>query len=284
MTYDTLITTSELLNYQNKESLLIVDCRFYLDNPERGHTEYQEAHIPDAVYAHLDNDLSGPVVKGVTGRHPLPDVSNLVDLFSSWGIRPDTQVVAYDQGPGMFAARLWWTLKWLGHEKVAVLDGGWAKWQAENNLENKVIPVKTKSQFGIAIVSPMLADVSDVVAALNDKSVQLIDARPADRFRGENESIDPIAGHIPGAVSMPFTINLSESGVFQSKEKLRALYQPVIGNLELKQCIAYCGSGVTAAHDVLALYYTGLGLPKLYVGSWSHWITDSSRPIETGYS
>jgi thiosulfate/3-mercaptopyruvate sulfurtransferase len=281
MTYTTLISTVDLANALVESNCRIIDCRFDLADTTWGRKEYLESHIPGALYAHLDEDLSGPVSPGCTGRHPLPEMGSFVQCLSAWGIDRDTQVIAYDQGPGMFAARLWWMLRRLGHEKIAVLEGGWQKWQQEGLQVDDVVANAQPRTFVPAPREELEASVDDVVAAQGETGVRLLDARPADRFRGENETIDPVAGHIPGAISAPFMDNLGTDGCLLEKAALRERYLGLLGNCNPQNAIIYCGSGVTAAHDVLAMVHAGLDEPRLYVGSWSHWITDPSRPVGT---
>ncbi|MEW5754821.1 MAG: sulfurtransferase [Pseudomonadota bacterium] len=282
MPYTTLISIADLARHFEHPDWRIIDCRFDLADTTRGRTAYRAAHIPGAVYAHLDEDLSAPMIPGKTGRHPLPAQSDLVATLSHWGIDGRVQVVAYDDSGGPFAARLWWLLRWLGHEHVAVLDGGWRHWVAAR------LPVCDAQCAPVARSftpqpRPYLAvDADDVLRALDDPAIKLLDARAADRYRGENETLDPKAGHIPGALSAPFMGNLDSAGRFLDQESLRARYRALLGATTAANTIAYCGSGVTAAHDILAMLHAGLGDARLYAGSWSHWITDPARPIETG--
>jgi len=282
MTYKTLLTCQELDSITNSTDLLIVDCRFNLVNTSLGESEYDSGHIPDAIYAHLDNDLSGAIIPGKTGRHPLPEVDELNRLFSSWGINESTQVVAYDDAGGPFAARLWWMLRWIGHDKVAVLDGGWKQWVTEARDVSQSEKTLIQSNFVSKINPTMLANADDVIVALDNRIVSLLDARTYDRFCGENEMLDAKAGHIPGAISAPFIDNLYDHGEFKDKRELAALYKEKTANNKGEDIVVYCGSGVTAAHDILAMEYCGISGAKLYAGSWSHWITDDSRPISTG--
>ncbi len=249
-----------------------------------GSQAYDQAHLPGAVYAHLDEDLSGPILPGKTGRHPLPTIEAAVKKFSNWGIeRGRTQVVAYDdQGGALAAARLWWMLRWLGHDQVAVLDGGWQKWQKEGR------PSRVGSESGpvrifIPKPHPELAMDADAILQSSGKpGFRLFDVRTAERYRGENETIDPIAGHIPGAISAPYPANLNPEGTFKTAEELRGMYRSLLKDIPASQTVFYCGSGVTAPHSILALLHAGLGEARLYAGSWSEWITNSERPIKTG--
>jgi len=283
MPYTTLLTPSELAHHLADPDWVVVDCRFSLNDTERGRRDYQQAHIPGAVYAHLNEDLSGPIIPGKSGRHPLPDRDVLAQTLSRWGISPGVQVVAYDDAGGSMAAvRLWWLLRWLGYDAVAVLDGGWPRWQRENRETRSGIEHRSARIFTPNPQSDLLVDASDVLAMLHDTEHPLFDSRSADRYRGENETIDPVAGHIPGARSAPYAENLDPDGLFLSPEALRARFQTLLGDVPADHVTFYCGSGVTAAHNVLAMSHAGLGTPRLYAGSWSEWITDPKRPIKTG--
>lgn len=282
MSYTTLISIDEASKHLHHRQWQFVDCRYYLENIGLGRQEYDKAHIPGALYGDLGADLSSPVVPGVTSRHPLPDAKTLSQTFSNWGIAPKTQVVVYDQGPGMIAARLWWMLRWLGHDTVAVMEGGWKKWLDESRPVSGESPVITPQSFKAKIRPALIADADEVLASVNNATVKILDARAADRYRGENETLDPIAGHIPGALSAPFANNVGDDGNFRPVGELKTMYEKLLGGLSVSKAIVYCGSGVTAAHNILAMEHAGLGMARLYPGSWSHWITDKHRPIATG--
>lgn len=282
MAYGTLISVDELAPHLDDATWAVVDCRFALAEPELGRRQYLEAHIPHAVYAHLNDDLSGPVTRGVTGRHPLPPVDAMARTLSGWGIDDAVQVVAYDDAGGAYAARLWWTLRWLGHDRVAVLDGGWAAWRRQGRPQVAGAEARPARRFVPRPLSPRVATTADVMAAAAATRPRLLDARAADRYRGENETIDPVAGHIPGALSAPYAGNLGPDGCFLPRDALRARYASLLDADVAGDVICYCGSGVTAAHDALAIAHAGLGDARLYVGSWSEWITDPDRPIATG--
>jgi thiosulfate/3-mercaptopyruvate sulfurtransferase len=281
MTFNTIISVKELANHTNDPDWVIVDSRFKLAHSDQGKIDYKSSHIPGAVYAHLDNDLSGPIIKGVTGRHPLPSVDKASDVFSRLGIDAKVQVVAYDDlGGALAAVRVWWLLRWLGHESVSVLDGGWQQWVNKNfavKSGNETRPVR---RFIPHPRNELIVSAEEVDTIRQDPRYRLLDARAADRFRGENETIDPIAGHIPGAVSVPYSGNLNPDGTFRPKERLAARYMRILGNVPINNVICYCGSGVTAAHDILAIMVAGLGEAHLYAGSYSEWITDPKRPVE----
>lgn len=277
-----LITPAEMSRYVGNPDWAIIDCRFSLTDPERGRRDYQLAHISTAIYAHLNEELSGPVVPGLTGRHPLPPIEAFVDTLCRWGIDASVQVVVYDDAGGAFAARLWWMLRWLGHDAVAVLDGGWQRWQRENYPARAGVEARSLRVFTPHPRPELLADTDDVAAWRTDPTYRILDARNADRYRGENETIDPVAGHIPGAISAPYAGNLGADGSFLSPEELKARYQKLLGDTPAERAIVYCGSGVTAVHNVIAMLHAGLGEARLYAGSWSEWITDPGRPVATG--
>ncbi len=279
MRYATLISTAALTRHLEDPDWASVDCRFSLADTEQGRRDYVAGHIPGAVYAHLDETLSGPVVPGKTGRHPQPTPEEFSRRLSGWGINSSVQVVAYDASGGSIAARLWWMLRWLGHEAAAVLDGGWKNWETEAKQYAKGLEERPERVFAHTIRDNLLAHASDVEETRDDPSASLIDCRSADRYRGENETIDPVAGHIPGALSLPYVENLTEDGLFLSREILRERFERVMSG-EPERTIFYCGSGVTAAHSLLAAAHAGLGDARLYVGSWSEWITDPDRGLE----
>jgi thiosulfate/3-mercaptopyruvate sulfurtransferase len=278
MHYTTLLSPSELSPHLADSAWLVVDCRFSLANPGLGRQSYLQAHIPRAVYAHLDDDLSGPKIPGVTGRHPLPSSEAAAQMFSRLGINPGMQVVAYDDmGGALAAARLWWMLRWLGHNTVAILDGGWQRWQAEGYPTQGGNETREPGEFIPRERPEQVTTAQDILAIRHDPNHCLLDARSAERYRGENETIDPVAGHIPGAVSAPFSENLTAAGIFRPAEQLRAHYQALLDNVPAQNAVCYCGSGVSAAHDILAIVHAGLGEARLYAGSWSEWITDPAR-------
>lgn len=280
MPYTTLISADELNRHLTNPNWVVVDCRFYLDDTEQGRRDYRQAHIPGAVYAHLDEHLSGPIIPGHTGRHPLPEVEVFAQTLSSWGIDADTQVVAYDAAGGdLAAARLWWMLRWLGHQAVAVLDGGWAAWQGQGLAERSGVETRPARRFIARPRPELVATAEDVDALRTNPAYRLVDARSAATFHGQGPSYDPIMGHIPGAVCAPRTENLAANNVFRPKAELQARFQGLLGDVPVERAIFYCGSGVTAAHNVLAVVHAGLGEPRLYVGSWSDWIVNPERPI-----
>jgi thiosulfate/3-mercaptopyruvate sulfurtransferase len=277
--YTVLISADDLHANLGNPGWVIVDCRFVLADPSAGERDYREGHIPGAVYAQMDRDLSGPIVPGKTGRHPLPSISAIGEKLGAWGIDASTQVVVYDASGGAMAGRLWWLLRWLGHDRVAVLDGGWTAWIAAGHPVSTVAERPSPKRFLPRPHPEMAVDAEAVEAARSDPRWRVIDARAADRFRGKNETIDPVAGHIPGAVSAPYADNLGPDGRFRTPGELRARYAAVIGDTPAERVVCYCGSGITSVHNVLAIAHAGLGLARLYPGSWSEWITDPERPI-----
>ena len=279
----TLLTgVRELAASLGDRQLRIVDCRFDLMAPEAGREAWQEAHIPGAVYADLDRDLSGPVTAD-TGRHPLPAVERACETFSKFGIDADTRVVAYDDASGAIAARAWWLLRWLGHRNVTVLDGGLQAWRSANlPLESGVQDVAPRNFPATAGAGRVLTsqDIAANLAASRD--FVLIDARDAARYRGDAEPIDAKAGHIPGAKNLPFTECLREDGTWLDADSLRGRLQPLISDVEKAPWAVMCGSGVTACHLAISGLLAGYSEPGVYVGSWSEWIRDPRRPIGSG--
>ena len=280
--YTTLISTQDVAQNLDNPDWAIIDCRFNLSDTEAGRRAYRDGHIPGAQYAHLDEGLSGPVKPGKTGRHPLPNPDVAAMRFERLGIGNGTQVVAYDDSGGMVAARLWWMLRWLGHDAVAVLDGGWPRWIGEGRLLETAIPVARPRAFIPHPRPEFLVGINTVEKVRREPAFKLVDSRAAERYRGEVEPIDPVAGHIPGALNLPNTETLGAEGIFLSEEALKAHFQQALGEAEAKQTIFYCGSGVSACRNILAYKHAGLGDAKLYPGSWSEWITDPEREVSVG--
>jgi thiosulfate/3-mercaptopyruvate sulfurtransferase len=281
MAFTTIISTADLADHLDDANWVVVDCRFRLTEPDQGEKAYQQSHIRGAVYAHLDKDLSGQIIKGVTGRHPLPSIEKISAVFSNFGIESKTQVVAYDDlGGALAAVRVWWLLRWLGHDAVAVLNGGWQAWVKGKFDVRGGVETRRPGKFMPHPRNELIVSTEDVEMMRNDTHYRVLDARAADRFRGENETIDPVPGHIPGAVSAPYANNLNPNGTFRSPEKLRAMYAQILGDVATQQVACYCGSGVTSVHDILAMMIAGLGEARLYAGSYSEWITDPKRPVE----
>jgi thiosulfate/3-mercaptopyruvate sulfurtransferase len=281
MAFTTLISTDVLAAHLDDPAFAIVDCRYKLDDETWGAREYTARHIARATYAHLGHDLSGPT-NGTNGRHPLPDVRALAQTFERLGIGNGTQVVAYDQDSGMYASRLWWMLRWLGHDAAAVLDGGFAKWTAEHRATASGEERVTPGEFTPAPRRDSAIDAGRVATLASDRTWHLVDARAPERYRGDTEPIDKTPGHIPGAVNHFFQWNLDERGIFRTPEQLRAKLRETIGDVPPDHVVCYCGSGVTACHNLLALEHAGLRGARLYPGSWSEWSADPSRPVERG--
>ena len=282
MAYETLITADELESHLDDPDWVAVDCRFSLADTERGGRDYRQRHIPGAVYAHLDANLSGPVERGRTGRHPLPDVDTLARTLGGWGIDSGIQVIVYDDFKGGIAVRLWWLLGWLGHDAVALLDGGWPAWEAAGKPTRAGVENRRARSFEAHLRPDRIATVDDVVEAGSASDATLLDARAGERYRGEVEPFDAAAGHIPGAVSAPWGGNVDSHGRMHAPDLLRRRFEGVLGGTDPARAVCYCGSGVTANHDVLAMVHAGLERPRLYPGSWSEWITDPSRERATG--
>ena len=278
MTYTTLISNETLLSRLSDPGWIVIDCRFSLAATEQGAYAYRHGHIPNARYAHLDKDLSS----GITcqkGRHPLPDFRALTQKLGDWGVSNQNQVVVYDDAGGAFASRLWWLLKSLGHDNVAVLDGGLPLWQKKGYPVTTALPASRPAVFRPYYQKDAWLNAKQVQDRLAARSICLIDARTPERFRGEAEPIDPIAGHVPGALNRPYQANLSRCGLFLPAEHLRRQFIDLTGNRPPEQVVHMCGSGVTACHNLLAMEHAGLTGSKLYAGSWSEWIRNKNRPV-----
>ena len=259
----------------------MIDCRYDLRDEAWGRRAYETSHIPGAAYASLDRDLSGAKT-GRNGRHPLPDPESLARTFGRLGIAGGVQVVAYDQDNGMYASRLWWLLRWMGHGDVAVLDGGLTKWIGENRPLQSNAETRAPRHFEGAPRPGWMMTADETASAAGGRGWQLVDARSPDRYRGENETIDKVAGHIPGAVNHFFKWNVRDDGTFRSAEEIRDRVRASIGDVSAERVICYCGSGVTACQNLLAFEHAGLSGARLFPGSWSEWSSDPSRPIEKG--
>jgi thiosulfate/3-mercaptopyruvate sulfurtransferase len=282
--YTTLIEVPDLAAHISDADWVVLDCRFELGRPESGASAYAQGHIPEAIYAHLDHDLSSAVTS-TSGRHPLPLVEGFVATLGRWGIDEKVQVVAYDQSNGAYASRLWWLLRWVGHIHAAVLNGGFAAWQHAGLPLSKQPGVRqprgfTASRAQAGVVSTVELQKLLEAGQLATGARTLIDARSADRFAGQNETIDPVAGHVPGASNHPFAHNLDAQGHFLPPDVLRSKWLETLRGQAPPAAIAMCGSGVTACHNLLALEVAGLPGAQLYAGSWSEWIRDASRPTE----
>ena len=278
-----LINPQQLAERQKSAGLVILDCRFALEDPDYGRCSYAEGHIEGAQYADLERHLSGPVIKGVTGRHPLPAVNTFAEQLRAWGVSADNDVVLYDDGPGAYAARAWWLLAWLGkRDGVFILDGGLKAWHAAGFPLSLDAPVIEPGTFVGTPDHRLVLDAEHLQKRLGQPGLTLIDARAQPRFRGDVEPIDPVAGHIPGAQCAAFNENLGSDGRFLPAEQLRQRFAAQLQGRSPDELVAYCGSGVTACHNLFALSLAGYPLGKLYAGSWSEWITDPARPIATG--
>jgi thiosulfate/3-mercaptopyruvate sulfurtransferase len=275
-----LVSTEILAQHADDPDWVVFDCRHDLTDPTRGRTEYTTSHIPGARFLHLDEDLSAPKT-GKNGRHPLPDPHVLMEKLGRAGVDSRKQVVAYDAQGGMVAARLWWLLRWFGHLPVAVLDGGWNQWIAEGRPQTAEIPQPQPTQF-LGKLSSGWVGADFVRARLYDPGIVLVDARAPDRFRGQNETLDPLGGRIPGARNRYFRDNLDANGRFKSPEELELEFGTVLGAADPQEVVNYCGSGVSACHNLLAMEVAGLRGARLYPGSWSEWCADPSRPVESG--
>jgi thiosulfate/3-mercaptopyruvate sulfurtransferase len=278
-----LISPQQLAARQEQPGLVILDCRFALEDTSYGQRSYANGHIAGSFFADLERDLSGPVSKGKTGRHPLPDAQTLVERLQYWGINQDSDVVLYDDGPGAFAARAWWLLAWLGkRDGVFILDGGLKAWHAAGLPLSLDAPDKKPGHFAGQPDDSLVLSAEQLQARLEEPELTLIDARAEARFRGEVEPIDPVAGHIPGAQCAAFNENLGPDGHFLPAEQLRQRFAEKLQGRAPESLVAYCGSGVTACHNLFALCLAGYPLGGLYAGSWSEWITDPSREVATG--
>jgi thiosulfate/3-mercaptopyruvate sulfurtransferase len=270
---NTLVSTEELAAHPEWRAF---DCRHDLANPDLGEQQYREGHVPGALFAHLDRDLSGPKT-GDNGRHPLPEPKAFVSWLGKQGLQPTDQVVCYDGGPGAMASRLWWMLRWVGHEAVAVLDGGFAKWQREGRPVTIDVPHVVPVAYPGRAKTSMVAYLSLVEKRF--KKAALLDARAPARYRGEQEPFDPVAGRIPGAKNRFSNDNLRPDGTFKSADELKKEFAAVLGDRNPADVINYCGSGVTACHNALAMEIAGLSGSRVYPGSWSEWSRDPARPI-----
>jgi thiosulfate/3-mercaptopyruvate sulfurtransferase len=276
----TLVSVSDLRQHLFNAGWCVVDCRHSLDNFEAGREQYRQGHVPGAVFAHVEDDLSGRKT-GRNGRHPLPAKESIAALFSSWGVGSETQLVAYDAAGGAFASRLWWLARWVGHAKVAVLDGGWPAWMAATDWSSTEPATREPGRFEIGPSLAPSVDAAEVLAMLGRSEKLVVDARAAERFEGRVEPLDPVAGHIPGTRNRPWQSNL-DNGLFKSPEALRREFDALLGGRPASDVTVLCGSGVTACHHLVAMAHAGLDGAVLYPGSWSEWVADPSRPVATG--
>ena len=280
MPYTTLISTEALADNLDA-GWVIADCRYDLQRDEWGDQQYRAAHVPGAVYVSLSRDLSDQP-NGTNGRHPLPSQAVIAATFGRLGISSNLQVVAYDQDSGMFASRLWWMLRYAGHDNVAVLDGGWAKWIEEQRPTRSGPESRPPSTFVPRWRTEWFVDVTEVETIVHGSDHLLLDARAQERFEGRIEPLDRLPGHIPGAANHPYRSNLAPDNTLLPPHELREQFQRALGEHPPEQTVMYCGSGVSACHNLLAMEHVGLSGARLYVGSWSEWSADSNRPVETG--
>ena len=281
MSSNTLVDVATLAAHLNAPDWVVIDCRFELGKPEAGESAHAAGHVPGAHYGHLDRDFAGPVGPA-TGRHPLPDPAVFAAKAAAWGIDAGTQVVVYDQGNSFFAARAWWVFRWLGQARVAVLDGGLAAWQAAGLALTSAAPQPATGGFHAVADPSQVVDAAEVLRSLATDERRLVDARGADRYAGENETIDAVGGHVPGAVNHHYARNYLPDGRMKDAATLRAEWLASLDGREPRSMIAMCGSGVSACVNLLALEHAGLSGARLYPGSWSEWIRDPSRPVARG--
>lgn len=280
MAHTTLVSAEETAAHLNDPQWIICDCRHDLADHSAGYRAYRSGHIPGARFLHLDADLSGPKT-GLTGRHPLPHPATFCLRVGALGIANDTQVVTYDDTGGAYAARLWWMLRWVGHTRVAVLDGGWQAWTRAGLPVTVEQPVAAPTNFD-GRLQQMAVDSTQLLTNLRNPTALVLDARSSDRFRGEHEPLDPVAGHIPGAVNRFFKLNLDDNGRFKAPGVLKQEFSAVLNGHGPEAIVHQCGSGVTACHNLLAMEIAGLHGSRLYPGSWSEWVSDRRRPVATG--
>jgi thiosulfate/3-mercaptopyruvate sulfurtransferase len=276
-----LVTPQELAGHLDDPRWVVFDVRHDLADVEKGRRAYAAGHIPGAYFLHLDEDLSGPK-DGTRGRHPLPDMDVLSRKLAAHGVTHTTQVVAYDDAGGSFAVRLWWMLRWLGHERAAVLDGGLPLWVKEGRPLERETPPARKGDFAPRADDSAFVDASFIAGTRDDAKVALVDARAPDRYAGRVEPIDPVGGHVPGAINRFWQENLQADGRFKPAHELRAEFGRLVGDSDAAQVVHMCGSGVTACHNLFAMTLAGLPAGRLYPGSWSEWCADRSRPVARG--
>lgn len=279
--HSTLIFVPDLAAHLDAAAWVICDCRHDLADTGAGRRAYAESHVPGARFVHLDEDLSGQKT-GRNGRHPLPDPEKFVRRLGELGIDGTKQVIAYDASGGPYAARLWWMLRWLGHDAVAVLDGGWAAWVKTGAPVTTELPAIKSTRFAAKPRADLARDAAFVGANLGRPGPLLLDARAPNRYRGENEMLDPVAGHIPSAANRFFQLNLDTEGNFKPAPTLKQEFSALLGGTAPAAVTHYCGSGVTACHNLFAMEVAGLAGSRLYPGSWSEWCSDPSRPVATG--
>ena len=277
MNYSNLVSCADLASHVNDAGWRVFDCRHQLSDVGYGEKVYAEGHVPEAFFLHLDRDLSSPM-NGRNGRHPLPNAELLARKLGAAGVSRQTQVVVYDDAGGMVAGRLWWLLRWLGHERVTLLDGGISQWVKEGRRLSAELPKSDPAVFEIAGCDGLVS-AAEVLANIDSKEFCVVDARAPDRFRGENETLDPVGGHIPGARNRFFKDNLDANGLFRPAAELRREFLGLLDGVAPERVVMQCGSGVSACHNLLAMEIAGLHGARLYAGSWSEWCSDPARPV-----
>lgn len=279
MAFTTLIQVDELAANIDNRQFVIFDCRHELGDPAYGEQAYAKSHIQNAHFASVDHDLAA-TPNGNNGRHPLPDIDTFATWLGSMGVTAATQVIGYDDAAGVYASRLWWMLRWLGHDRAAVLDGGWNAWTGAGKPTTREVPTPLAANF-TARPRDVNVDAAYVLANLESPDMLVVDARSNDRFHGQNETMDPVAGHIPGAVNRLFRTNVDERGFFRPPAELRREFVALMGDTPAENVVNQCGSGVSACHNLLAMEIAGLAGSRLYPGSWSEWVADPARPVAT---
>lgn len=280
MTHSTLVDAAQLAAHLNDPAWCVVDCRHDLFDHAMGRRDYDAGHIAGAFFGDIETGLAGPKT-GTNGRHPLPTREQVVKLFRGWGMDNRTQLVAYDAQGGQFAVRLWWLARWLGHAGVVVLDGGWQAWLAAGGPTSRAVPTRVRGTFAPTTPLVKYVDSAFVEGHLNDANTVVLDARAGERYAGEQEPIDPVAGHIPGALNRFWQANLAD-GKFKSRDQLRAEFDALLAGRDSAHVVHQCGSGVTSCHNLLAMEIAGLPGASLYAGSWSEWVADPKRPVALG--
>jgi thiosulfate/3-mercaptopyruvate sulfurtransferase len=279
--FRTLIAPENLAPHLEDAKWVVLDCRHDLAHPEAGFLDFTSGHIPGAMFADVDKYLAGAKT-GRNGRHPLPEVPDFIAFLKLAGVDDDTQVVGYDAQGGIYAARLWWLMNWIGHPRVAVLDGGLQRWTSEGRTLSREMATGWSGSILAGVPAVPQIDTAGVAAILGTTSRVLVDARAPERYRGEVEPLDPVAGHIPGALNRSYQNNLNADGRFKPAAELRAEFSNLLGDTPASAVIHQCGSGITACHNLLAMEIAGLHGSALYPGSWSEWCADPARPVVRG--
>ena len=276
-----LITPAELAQHLDDPGWVVFDTRHDLMDPSKGRKAYDAGHVPGAYFLSVDRDLAAPPT-GTNGRHPLPDLAQFAARIERCGVAPESQVVVYDDACGCFALRLWWMLRWLGHERVSLLDGGYPAWTGEGRPVETTAPAAREGRFTPRPRLGATVDAHFVDHYRRSPGARLVDARAPDRYDGSNETIDPVGGHVPGAVNRFWKQNLQPDGRFKKADELRREFEALLGSAQASQAVHMCGSGVSACHNVFAMELAGLPGGRLYPGSWSEWCADATRAVERG--